>query len=65
LCRASEAVSASEAISIEKCVPNVALMPSIIVPPPLAAKARDEQSSAFKASLPLPNIRLFDRCAAA
>ena len=29
------------------------------MPPPLAAKARDEQSSAFKASLPLPNIRLF------
>lgn len=29
------------------------------MPPPLAAKARDEQSSAFKASLPPPNIRLF------
>ena len=38
-----------------------------MVPPPLAAKTRDEQSDhkCFKASLPPPNIRLFDCCAAA
>lgn len=38
-----------------------------MVPPPLAAKTRDEQSDhkCFKASLLLPNIRLFDCRAAA
>ena len=38
-----------------------------MVPPPLAARTRGEQShyQCFKASLPLPNIRLSDRRAAA
>ena len=34
----------SEVVSIEMSVPNVALIPKSIVPPPLAARTRDEQS---------------------